>query len=89
MHHTDCGMETFENADLAKILKDAFGVDASAKDFLPFKGVEKSVETDVELLQKSDTIIKGTPIIGLVYDVKTGAVRCYWMSQSAECRAPP
>lgn len=75
VHHTDCGMETFENADLAKILKDAFGVDASGQDFLPFKGVDKSVADDVELLQRSDTILKGTPIIGLVYDVKTGAAR--------------
>src|SRR6184192_2490639 len=36
IHHTDCGMLTFGNAELQRRLKDSFDADASGIDFLPF-----------------------------------------------------
>ncbi len=44
------------------------------KDFLPFKGVEASVRTDVNIIKASAVIAKGTPVHGFVYDVKTGGL---------------
>src|SRR6185437_4302390 len=36
IHHVDCGMLSFQNAELQARLKERFGADASDIDFLPF-----------------------------------------------------
>src|SRR5438270_6917184 len=42
IHHTDCGMLTFGNAELQGRLQDSFGADASGIDFLPFADLAQS-----------------------------------------------
>jgi len=68
-------MLTFKDSDLAKIIKDNLGVDVGAQAFLSFTDLDQSVKDDVALLAKEPLLLKGTPIIGLTYDVKTGALR--------------
>ena len=63
-----------QDSDIAKIIKDTLGVDVGDRAFLPFSDVDQSVRDDVELLAKEPLILPGTPIIGLTYDVKTGAI---------------
>src|SRR5262249_16233343 len=46
IHHTDCGMLTFQNADLAAKIQADLGVNASDWDFLPFSDLEASVRDD-------------------------------------------
>lgn len=72
IHHTDCGMLTFENADLQRRLQEQFGTDASEIDFLPFKDLEQSVRDDIALLRSSPFLLKESEIIGFVYDVHSG-----------------
>nr|BBH94205.1 carbonic anhydrase [Thermogemmatispora argillosa] len=72
IHHTDCGMLTFENADLQRRLQTQFGVDASTLDFLPFKNLEQSVRDDIALLRSSPFLLKETEIVGFIYDVHSG-----------------
>ena len=36
LHHTDCGMLTFDNDTIHKKIKEDLGADASHIDFLPF-----------------------------------------------------
>ncbi|WP_069804559.1 beta-class carbonic anhydrase [Thermogemmatispora onikobensis] len=72
IHHTDCGMLTFENADLQRRLQEQFGADASGIDFLPFKDLEQSVRDDIALLRSSPFLLKESEIIGFVYDVHSG-----------------
>src|SRR5579875_2282016 len=72
IHHTDCGMLTFENADLQRRLREQFGVDASAIDFLPFKDLEQSVRDDIALLRSSPFLLKESEIVGFIYDVHSG-----------------
>src|SRR6266852_7661705 len=43
IHHTDCGMLTFSNADLRTKLRQELGANADNIDFLPFKDLEQSV----------------------------------------------
>jgi len=74
IHHTDCGMLTFQNEDLYAICEQALGADASDIDFLPFGDLEQSVREDVQFLEGSPLIPDDIPIRGFVYDVKTGAV---------------
>jgi carbonic anhydrase len=75
VHHTDCGMLTFDNPTLYGICRADLGADASDIDFLPFSDLEQSVREDVELIRSSPLIAKGTPVAGFVYDVKTGRIQ--------------
>ena len=75
IHHTDCGMLTFKNEDLAAKIRDDLGVDVGAQDFLPFGDLEESVRDDVATLRQSPLIPNDIPIAGAIYDVTTGALR--------------
>ncbi len=75
IHHTDCGMLTFSNEDLAKKVQKDLGADVSDVDFLPFSDLEQSVRDDVETLRSSPLIPKDIPISGAIYDVRTGRLQ--------------
>src|SRR5713226_8723830 len=72
IHHTDCGMLTFSNADLHGKLKQELNADAEHIDFLPFKDLEKSVRDDVATIKNSPIIPKSVEVSGFIYDVKSG-----------------
>ncbi len=72
IHHTDCGMLTFTNADLHTKVKQDLGADSTAIDFQPFSDLEESVREDVAFLQASPLIPDDIPIRGFIYDVRTG-----------------
>lgn len=72
LHHTDCGMLTFTNEQLAAKIKADLGADVSGQDFLPFPDLEQSVRDDVSLLRSSPLIPGDIPISGAIYDVTTG-----------------
>src|SRR5918912_3341994 len=64
IHHTDCGMLTFQNAELAAKIQADLGVNASDWDFLPFSDLEASVRDDVAALRNSPLIPRDIPISG-------------------------
>jgi carbonic anhydrase len=72
LHHTDCGMLTFDNATLQGICRERLDADASHIDFLPFGDLEQSVRDDVELIRSSPLIPNDVAVHGFIYDVKTG-----------------
>ena len=72
IHHTDCGMLSFSNADLQNKLKEETGTDSGHIDFLPFSDLEQSVRDDVQRIQSSPHIPEGIPVRGFIYDVKSG-----------------
>jgi len=74
LHHTDCGMLTFTNEQLAAKIQADLGVDVGGQDFLPFADLEQSVRDDVAFLRNSPLIPKDIPISGAIYDVRTGRV---------------
>lgn len=75
LHHTDCGMLTFSNADLAAKVEAELGVDVSGQDFLPFSDLEQSVRDDVAQLRASALIPADIAISGAIYDVHSGKVQ--------------
>ncbi len=75
IHHTECGMMTFTNAQLAEQIQQELGVAIGERDFLPFADLEQSVRDDVMLLRASPLIPKEIPISGAIYDVHTGQLR--------------
>ncbi|MES2461122.1 MAG: carbonic anhydrase [Armatimonadota bacterium] len=72
IHHTDCGMLTFKNEDLAAKIRQDLGVDVGDRDFLPFPDLEQSVRDDVATLRSSPLIPDNIPVSGAIYDVHTG-----------------
>lgn len=75
IHHTDCGMLTFTNEQLAAKIKEEVGADVSGRDFLPFSDLEQSVRDDVATIRQSPLIPKDIPVAGAIYDVRTGELR--------------
>lgn len=73
VHHTDCGMLTFNDEGLRKQVKSETGVNVDHVAFLPFSDLEQSVVDDVKFLKESP-IVLDVPISGYVYDVKTGKI---------------
>jgi carbonic anhydrase len=74
VHHTDCGMQTFDNQMLHGIVREQLGADASGIDFLPFSDLEQSVRDDVALIRNSPLIPDEIAVTGFIYDVKTGRI---------------
>jgi carbonic anhydrase len=76
IHHTDCGMLTFQNDDLRGILKERLGAaahqTAAEIDFLPFSDLAQSVRDDVATIKNSPLFPKHIPIYGFTYDVRSG-----------------
>jgi carbonic anhydrase len=72
IHHTDCGMMTFTNQQLADKIKQDLGEDVGDRDFLPFSDLEQSVRDDVATIRNSPLIPKNIPVSGAIYDVRTG-----------------
>src|SRR5688572_24258345 len=56
IHHTDCGMLTFTDADLRATLRTTLGADADHIAFLPFADLEASVRDDV-------AAYRGSPLV--------------------------
>jgi carbonic anhydrase len=75
IHHTDCGMLTFSNADLAAKIQSDLGVEVGERDFLPFTNLEQSVRDDVAILRESPLIPRDIPISGAIYDVRNGTLQ--------------
>jgi carbonic anhydrase len=74
IHHTDCGMTTFTNEQLADRLQQHLGADASGIDFLPFSDLESGIRDDVATLRSSPLIPTDIPVRGFVYDVTSGRI---------------
>jgi len=70
IHHTDCGMLTFTDADLRVRLKQELGQDADFP-FLSFSDLTRSVRDDVAVLRGSALLLP-VPVRGFLYDVQTG-----------------
>ena len=69
IHHTDCGLEKFSNADIDK----EFNLDSKNKiDWLTFNDNEKSVIEDVHKLKSHPLVPNSIPIYGYIYHCKTG-----------------
>ncbi len=75
IHHSDCGMLTFTNAQLQEQLRRDLDADASAVDFLPFSDLDESVRQDVKAIRSSLFIPQSFAVSGYVYDVRTGRLR--------------
>jgi carbonic anhydrase len=75
IHHTECGMLTFQNEDVYAKVQESLGADASDIDFLPFPDLDQSVRDDIAFLKDSPLIPDHVSVRGFVYDVHDGTLR--------------
>jgi carbonic anhydrase len=74
VHHTDCGMLTFSDETLRTKLRDELG-QRTDREFLPFPDLDQSVRDDVAAIRNEPLLLRGVPVTGFVYDVRTGRLR--------------
>lgn len=73
INHTDCGMLTFEDAELLRKLEQETGTPAIAPvHFHAFTDVKNNVRQQVERIRNHPYIPRSIPVRGFVYDVKAG-----------------
>jgi len=73
INHTDCGMLTFEDAELLRKLEDQTGTPViSPVHFHAFKDVKNNVRRQVARIRNHPYLPRHIPVRGFVYDVKTG-----------------
>jgi carbonic anhydrase len=74
VHHTDCGMLTFDEVDLRRRVESKAG---RAPPFLfgAFSDLEKDVQLSKRRLRSSPFILKKDRIRGFIYDVKSGGLK--------------
>jgi len=74
IHHTDCGMLTFTDEELAAKLKDATGVEP---DWVAhsFSDLDEDVRAQIKKVKDSPFIPNKGSVRGFVYEVETGKLR--------------
>lgn len=76
IHHTDCGMLSFRDEELAARLRKETGAAAVAPSrFYAFSDLEEDVREQVQKVKSHPWISKNILIRGFIYDVKTGKLR--------------
>ncbi len=76
INHTDCGMLTFEDEELAaKLTRDTGTAALAPARFYAFHNVEKNVRDQVQRIKSHPWIPREIPVRGFVYDVKNGKLR--------------
>lgn len=73
IHHTDCGMLTFNDDVLREKVKKETNANVDHFAFLAFNDLKQSVLDDVKFLKNSPLVLD-VPITGYIYDVKTGKI---------------
>ena len=73
IEHTECGMLTFQDADVHRHLVEKTGVDIDLA-FHAFPDLEANLREQVARI-RSHPWIKDVPIRGLIYDVESGRLR--------------
>ena len=73
IQHTDCGMMSASDEDIAEKVKEDLGVETSME-FLTFTDLKENVRHDVNRLRNTSLIPDGVPIVGAIYDVESGKV---------------
>lgn len=68
IHHTDCGMATFQNDAFNSELLNTFNYQSTIN-FLTIGDLQQSVRNDISTLKRHPLIDQRIPIRGYVYDV--------------------
>lgn len=74
IHHTDCGMLTFTDADLKQSIQDETGIRPPFA-MEAFPDLEDDIRQSIARIQASPFVVHKDAIRGFVYEVETGRLR--------------
>jgi len=72
--HTDCGMAKTDDEAVHEAIRRRTGIDSRSMEFHTIADQEAALERDVQRVRSSPYLPGGMPVVGGVYDVRTGAV---------------
>lgn len=75
IHHTQCGMETFTDAEIRQKLRSERQANADNIAFLAFTDLEQAIRDDIATYRQSPLLRQDIPVRGFVYEVETGRLR--------------
>ena len=75
IHHTQCGMATFTDAELRQKLRAERQAIADNIAFLAFTDLEQAIRDDITIYGQSPLLRQDIPVRGFVYEVETGRLR--------------
>ncbi|KAF3395738.1 Uncharacterized protein F1880_007295 [Penicillium rolfsii] len=73
VHHTDCGMLTFNDDLIRGKIRAELKQNADHIAFLPFGDLKQSVLDDIQILKESPLVLD-VPITGYIYEVESGKI---------------
>ena len=72
--HTDCGMVKASDETVHAAVRERSGVDSRSLEFHTIDDQQAALERDVQRVRSSPYLPDGMPVVGGVYDIRTGAV---------------
>lgn len=72
--HTDCGMVKASDETVHAAVRERSGVDSRSLEFHTIGDQQAALERDVQRVRSSPYLPDGMPVVGGVYDIRTGAV---------------
>lgn len=72
--HTDCRMSSVTDADVHRAIAEGAGIDTRSIDFHTISDQRGTLADDVQRVRSSPYLPAGLPVVGCVYDVRTGAL---------------
>ena len=73
--HTQCGMATFTDEELRRLLAEKTRAEVDHLYFLTFSDVDERVRESVRILRETPLLPDDYEVTGLVFDVETGLLR--------------
>ncbi len=89
IEHTGCGMLTFEEEPVRKLIAEKTGADTRSLKLLPFQDLERNLSAQVATLAGSPYLPPGIPVTGFVYEVETGRLREAARATTGKAAAAP
>lgn len=74
MAHTDCRMTKVTDEDVYRTIAEESGIDTRSIDFRTIADQRGTLEHDVQRIRSSPYLPTGIPVLGGLYDVRTGRV---------------
>lgn len=75
VHHTQCGMSTFTDAEIRQKLRAERNAIADDIAFLAFEDLEQAIRDDIRIYRQSALLRQDIPVRGFIYEVETGRLR--------------
>ena len=72
--HTDCRMASVTDAEVHAAIAETAGIDTRSLDFRTIADQRATLAADVQRIRSSPYLPAGMPVVGCVYDVRTGRI---------------